>query len=81
MACWDRRGCDEEMLSRCPHSVGNDYCPAECKFATCDLPSHRQAVGLQILDNPDVDRNAAIKEQCRTCLFFIQHGPKLVSHI
>ena len=24
--CWEIRGCDEEMQSRCPHAVANDNC-------------------------------------------------------
>ncbi|ACV22532.1 hypothetical protein [Slackia heliotrinireducens] len=75
MACWNMRGCDDEMQSRCPHNLGNDYCPGDCKFAACDRPTHKVAVGWDLLLNPEVDRSAAVKEVCRTCMFFIEHGP------
>ena len=31
--CWERRGCDEEMMSRCPHNIPGEPCPADCRFA------------------------------------------------
>ena len=79
MACWDERGCDADMQSYCPHCLGHDYCPADFKYAACKLPQHRVAVGFEILDNPDVDRSIPVKEQCRLCMFFINHGPKVGS--
>ena len=30
--CWERRGCDEEMMSRCPHNIPGEPCPADCRF-------------------------------------------------
>ena len=38
--CWEIRGCDEEMQSRCPHAVANDNCPPDCHYASCDRPTH-----------------------------------------
>jgi hypothetical protein len=77
MACWNERGCDPEMWERCPHNLGKDYCPVECKFAQCDRPQRETVYGMAILDNPDVDRSQAVKEVCRSCKFFITHGPKV----
>lgn len=73
--CWEKRGCDEEMQSCCPHNIPGELCPTECNFAACDRPTHEVAYGLSMLDNPDVDRNAPVKEVCRVCKFFIEHGP------
>lgn len=73
--CWELRGCDEEMQSRCPHNLPGARCPGDCKFAVCDRPTHEVAWGLDMLANPEVDREVAVKEYCRTCKFFIAHGP------
>ncbi len=75
--CWDLRGCDEEMQSRCPHNTPGEPCPPNCNFAICDRPTHKVALGLSILDNPDVDRSVPVKEVCRACSFFINNGPKI----
>lgn len=75
--CWDLRGCDEEMQSRCPHNTPGEPCPPDCNFAACDRPTHQVAYGLAMFDNPDVDRGVPVKEICRTCTFFIQHGPTI----
>ena len=75
--CWETRGCDEEMASRCPHNIPGERCPGDCKFAVCDRPTHETAWGLDMLENPDVDREVVVKEFCLTCKFFIAHGPKV----
>lgn len=75
--CWEMRGCDAEMQSRCPHGVKGALCPSDCNFAACVRPVHEVAQGLAILDNPEVDRGAAVKEARRACMFFIEHGPLL----
>ena len=75
--CWELRGCDEEMQSRCPHNVPGEPCPSDCNFSACDRRTHQVAEGLAILDNPEVDRSAAVKEVCRACIFFIQNGPSI----
>ncbi len=77
--CWETRGCDEEMASRCPHNIPGERCPGDCKFAVCDRPTHETAWGLDMLENPDVDREVVVKEFCLTCKFFIAHGPKVGS--
>ena len=38
--CWERRGCDEEMMSRCPHNIPGEPCPADCRFAACTRSTH-----------------------------------------
>lgn len=75
--CWDLRGCDEEMQSRCPHNAPGEPCPGDCNFAACYRPTHKVAYGLAMFDNPDVDRSVPVKEICRVCTFFIEHGPKV----
>ena len=77
--CWETRGCDDEMASRCPHNIPGERCPGDCKFAVCDRPTHETAWGLDMLENPDVDREVVVKEFCLTCKFFIAHGPKVGS--
>ena len=80
MACWEERGlCDQEMRSRCPHALQTEYhpCPADCSFSWCDNPQHDPVSGLDILSYPEVDRSAAMKENCRYCRFFLEHGPRL----
>lgn len=77
--CWELRGCDAEMQSRCPHNVPGEPCPQDCHYAACTRATHEFVDPLDALSNPDVDRRAAHKEICRMCRFFLSHGPK-VSH-
>lgn len=73
--CWELRGCDEEMMGRCPHNTPGELCPADCAYAACHRSTHQVALGFAILENPQVDRAAAVKEVCRMCTFFINNGP------
>lgn len=73
--CWQMRGCDDEMQSRCPHNVPGATCPEDCYYSMCKRPTHQRAVGLDLLANPDVDRSAAVRDVCRACMFFINNGP------
>ena len=75
--CWEMRGCDEEMRSRCPHNIPGEPCPAECKYAACSRPAHEPVTDILELLNPDLDYDASAKEVCRTCRNFLTHGPKL----
>lgn len=75
--CWETRGCDDEMQSRCPHNVPGAPCPADCLNTMCDRPTHHTVDPLDALMNPDVDRSAAIKEVCLFCEFFLTNGPKI----
>jgi hypothetical protein len=75
--CWSRRGCDEEMMERCPHNVEGEPCPAECHFAACHRPTHVVCDDFEILLNPERDYEAAIKQVCRFCNHFLINGPKV----
>ena len=83
--CWEVRGCvgiagiDGLMEDECPHNVPDRYspCPATCAFTRCQRPWHRETESINALLDPTVDRMKAIKEQCRHCLHFIKHGPRV----
>lgn len=75
--CWERRGCDDEMMARCPHNIGRDLCPTECWNAACYRSNHIIATDFELLLNSDRDYSAAIKETCHFCEFFLKHGPSL----
>ena len=75
--CWETRGCDAEMMERCPHNIEGLPCPADCLNTHCTRPTHTMVDALDALMNPDVDRSAAIKEVCLLCKFFLENGPLL----
>ncbi len=76
--CWEQRGCDEEMQGECPHSVDfKDNCPTKCAFATCDRPTYTLTTDPTLIFDPTVDRDAAIKDGCKFCAFFLTNGPRL----
>lgn len=75
--CWEMRGCDEEMQSRCPHNLADDPCPADCHFSQCDRPTHVITQNFDLLFRVDLDRNASNKDICNFCEFFLSHGPSL----
>lgn len=75
--CWESRGCDDEMMSRCPHVRPTEKCPARCTFAQCDRPSHVATSDPALVFDPWIDRNSAMKEQCTFCEFFLTNGPRL----
>lgn len=75
--CWEQRGCDEEMQAECPHvTVLDDRCPAKCAFANCDRPTREVSSDPAVIFAVDIDRDAAIKEDCTYCGFFIKNGPR-----
>ena len=74
--CWETRGCDEEMQSRCPHNIPGEPCPAECHFAACFRDTHSVATDVMVLLNPDLDYDASVKQVCRFCEFFLTRGPQ-----
>ena len=78
-ACWEIRGCEgpENCYGHCPHYELGGRCPVDCKFAECARPAHKTATSIDLLLDPDIDRQAAIKEYCCTCEFFLTNGPKL----
>lgn len=75
--CWEKRGCDEEMMGRCPHNQPLEPCPADCHFAACHRPTHVVASDFELLLNPQRDYDAAVKEICRFCEHFLKNGPDL----
>ncbi len=77
MVCWELRGCDEEMQSRCPHNIPGEPCPAECKFSQCSRPTHDAVTDILDLLDPTLDYDASNKEVCRMCRFFIANGPRV----
>lgn len=77
--CWETRGCDDEMMSRCPHVNPTERCPSRCAFAQCDRPSHAPSSDPALIFDPTVDRDAAMKEQCTFCAFFLTNGPRIVN--
>lgn len=74
--CWERRGCDDEMMSRCPHNSPGEMCGSRCVFAQCDRPTHEVTSDPMLIFDPWVDRAAAMKEQCTFCTFFLTNGPR-----
>ncbi|MEG1825646.1 MAG: hypothetical protein RR218_00115 [Gordonibacter sp.] len=75
--CWERRGCDDEMMSRCPHNTPGEPCPADCHFAACHRATHVVATDVELLLNPERYYDAAVKEVCRFCEHFLEQGPDL----
>lgn len=75
--CWEMRGCDDEMQSRCPHNIPGEPCPADCHFAACHRPTHKVATDMNLLLNPDRDYSASVKQVCRVCEFFLTNGPSV----
>jgi hypothetical protein len=76
--CWEQRGCDDEMQAECPHSVVfQDRCPTKCAFAGCTRASYELTTDPELIFSADVNRDAAIKENCLYCAFFLSHGPRV----
>ncbi|MDH4140881.1 MAG: hypothetical protein OEV43_09965 [Coriobacteriia bacterium] len=76
--CWERRDCDDKMRAECPHpTVFIDRCPTKCAFAKCDRATHELTTDPQLVFDATVDRDAAIKEECLYCGFFLRNGPRL----
>lgn len=75
--CWEQRGCDDEMQQECPHPVQlKDRCPSKCAFAGCHRETYELTIDPELVFSTEVDRNAAIKENCLYCAFFLKHGPR-----
>ena len=75
--CWEMRGCDDEMQERCPHNTPGEPCPADCHYAACHRPTHEVCDDFELLLNPDLGYDAAVKEVCHFCTFFLTHGPSI----
>jgi hypothetical protein len=67
------------MASVCPHATASvdGRCVIGCYYTNCSNPQYRVATSLDLLLDPSVDRNAAIKESCTYCEFFLRYGPRL----
>ncbi|MDR1015572.1 MAG: hypothetical protein LBL86_11455 [Coriobacteriales bacterium] len=78
--CWQQRGCDEEMWSRCPHATSSEdgVCVAECFYTACQRTQRRVTADFALLLDPAVDRTAAVKENCLNCAFFLQNAPRVL---
>ncbi len=76
--CWQARGCDKEMQSRCPHNTPGEPCPADCHYAACSRETHKVSGDFDLLLNPELDYGAAVKQVCCFCEFFLTNGPRLV---
>lgn len=79
--CWEMRGCDEEMMSRCPHNVPGEPCPADCHYAACFRPTHVLAEDMMLILNPERDYDASVKEICRVCEHFLKLGPNVSDRV
>jgi hypothetical protein len=74
--CWERRGCDDEMTSRCPHNNPAEKCPSRCAYGQCYSATHVPSSDPALIFDPAIDRDAAMKEQCTFCAFFLAHAPR-----
>ncbi|MCH4184444.1 MAG: hypothetical protein LKF61_03065 [Eggerthellaceae bacterium] len=79
--CWELRGCDEEMQSRCPHNKPGAPCPMDCRFADCNRPTHHQVDAYDALSYPTIDRSVCNKATCTLCEFFLTHGPEVANPV
>jgi len=78
MACWEKRGCDDEMRAGCVHAINPaEQCPSGCFFSSCDRPTHRVTGDPALVFDPTIDRARAAKEICTRCAFFLTHGPRV----
>ncbi len=76
--CWTLRGCDDKMQASCPHADSTaELCPARCIYGRCSSPRQTVPSDPLMLLEPDVDRSAAIKEQCLYCEHFLTSGPRI----
>jgi hypothetical protein len=76
--CWETRGCDEEMQSECLHHTEiHDRCPSKCAFAACDRKTYELTTDPDLIFDPYVDREQAVKENCMYCAFFLTHAPRV----
>lgn len=78
--CWEERGCDDEMSSRCPHAVSSTdgLCVTSCYYTNCSRPQYKIATSFDLLLDATVDRSATIKEPCTYCEFFLKNAPRIV---
>jgi hypothetical protein len=66
------------MQADCPHATDfHDNCPAKCNFAICSRPTYSLTIDPELVFSADVDREAAIKDVCLSCEFFLSRGPRV----
>ncbi len=75
MKCWEERGC-KGTTGDCPH-YATGICPRTCMYTVCANPWHEKASGMETFAAADVDFSAALKENCHSCRFFLEHAPRL----
>ena len=77
--CWEARGCDDEMASRCPHAISSTdgLCVAGCYYTRCSRPQHKTATSFDLLLDATVDRGTAVMETCTFCEFFLENAPRI----
>jgi hypothetical protein len=63
------------MQSRCPHNQPGEPCPADCHFAACLRNTHVVAEDFELLLNPELDYEVAVKQVCKFCEHFLSRGP------
>ena len=56
-------------------NIPGEPCPADCRFAACTRSTHEVCQDFNKLLNPERDYDAAVKEVCRFCEHFLEHGP------
>ena len=78
MACWEERGCGG-VTDDCPHYKFG-VCPRSCFYTICTKPQHSKASGMETFSAVDVDFKAALKENCHSCKFFLEHAPRIKKH-
>ncbi|MDR2492807.1 MAG: hypothetical protein LBD25_05055 [Coriobacteriales bacterium] len=78
-ACWELRGCDDEMAQVCPHATSSTdgRCVADCCYTFCQRPLHKVATDFGLLLDATVDRRVAVKESCTFCEHFLLAAPRL----
>lgn len=75
--CWSKRGCSDEMQSRCPHAIDpTEKCPVECYYAKCGNATHVPTADPALIFDTTIDRDAAVKQQCVYCAHFLTKGPR-----
>jgi hypothetical protein len=76
--CWQTRDCPQEMHENCPHAVIDEYdmCPTKCSFAACYRDTNELTSDPALVFSADVDRDAARKQSCLYCAFFLKNGPR-----
>jgi hypothetical protein len=76
--CWEKRGCDAEMMATCPHAVSpEEKCPTKCAFARCYSSRHVDTSDPALVFCVEADRSVAAKEECVFCGYFLVSGPKV----